>query len=102
VLRHFGANKKRAIEVYTRFVETSLDQKSQDEYYRATEGRLLGSEEFLDEIRHRVGEYRKARAPFDRISVEDLLSAGARSSGLSRENYAARARIAERYWPKKQ
>jgi hypothetical protein len=92
LLRHFGAKKKRAIEVYTTFVEMSLDQKSQDEYYRATEGRLLGSEEFLDEIRHRVGEYRPARASFDRISVEDLLSAGARSSGLSREELCSKSK----------
>ena len=50
VLRHFGGTKKRAVEVYTRFVESSLGQPSQDDYYRAAEGRLLGSEEFLEEI----------------------------------------------------
>jgi len=82
VLRHFGANKKRAVEVYSRFVEASLGQKSQDEYYRAAEGRVLGSEEFLEQTRHRVGEHRAARQPFNRTTVEDLLRAGERSGGV--------------------
>ena len=41
VLRHFGASRKRAVEAYIQFVESSLGEKSQDDYYRATEGRLL-------------------------------------------------------------
>ena len=73
MLRHFGATKKRAIEVYTRFVEASLGEKSQDDYYRAAEGRLLGSGEFVDEMRHRVGEHRASLQAVDRTSVEDLL-----------------------------
>jgi putative transposase len=44
VLRHFGATKKRAVEVYIRFVEASLSERSQEDYYRAAEGRLLGSD----------------------------------------------------------
>jgi hypothetical protein len=56
VLRHFGASKKRAVEVYMRFVDASLREKSKDDYYRASEGRLLGSEEFIGEIRHRVAD----------------------------------------------
>jgi REP-associated tyrosine transposase len=84
VLRHFGGTKKRAVEIYTRFVEASLGAKSQDDYYRAAEGRLLGSGEFVEEIRHRVGEHRASRE-VERTSVEDLLSAAERSSGLRRQ-----------------
>ena len=91
VLRHFGGTKKRAIEVYTRFVETSVGEKSQEGYYRATEGRLLGSEEFVKEVRHRIGEHQTARS-FDRIKIEDLLIAGARSSGLSREELSSKSK----------
>ena len=85
VLRHFGANKKRAVEVYIRFVEASLGEPSQRDYYRADEGRLLGSDEFLEEIKHRVGERRGDRKAIERTSVEDLLRAAEKSSGLSRQ-----------------
>src|SRR5713226_3332997 len=92
VLRHFGASKKRAVEVYTRFVEASLGEKSQDDYYRAAEGRVLGSDEFLKEIKHRVGEHRAQRKIFEGTSVEDLLSAAERSSGLTRQELCSRSK----------
>ena len=92
VLRHFGATKKRAVEVYTRFVEASLGEKSQGDYYRAAEGRLLGSGEFVEEIRHRVGEHRASQQGADRTSVEDLLNAAERSSGLSRQEMCSKSK----------
>ena len=85
VLRHFGASEKRAVEVYRGFVEAALAGKSQEEYYRAAEGRLLGSEEFLNEVSHRAGERRSSRESLSGVSIELLLKAWARSSGLSRE-----------------
>lgn len=92
VLRHFGGTKKRALEVYTRFVEASLGEPSQDDYYRATEGRLLGGEEFLDEIRHRVGDHLLTRKPFESTSIEDLLKAAAKVSGLSGQEVCSRSK----------
>jgi len=92
VLRHFGATKKRAIEVYIRFVEASLSERSQEGYYRAAEGRLLGSDEFLKEIRHRVGEHRVQRQTFERTSIDDLLSAAERSSGLTRQELCSKSK----------
>ncbi|MFY9556860.1 MAG: hypothetical protein WAV47_19275 [Blastocatellia bacterium] len=92
VLHHFGATKKRAVEVYTRFVEASLSDPSQHGYYRATEGRVLGGEEFLDEVRHRVGEHLTVRDSFNRISVDDLLMAAEESSGLSRAELCSRSK----------
>ena len=85
VLRHFGANKKRAVEVYIQFVEASLGEPSHRDYYRADEGRLLGSDEFLEEIKHRVGEHRTGVKAVEVRSVEDLLRAAERTSGLSRQ-----------------
>jgi hypothetical protein len=92
VLRHFGGSKRRAVEVYTRFVEAAAGQSSSDEYYRAAEGRLLGSEAFLDEVKHRVGEHRSKRKTFSRTSVEQLLKAAARSSGLSQQELCSMRR----------
>ncbi len=66
VLRHLGANKNKAIEVYAQFVNAALAQKSQREYYLAAEGRMLGSEEFLDEVKHRIGDHTGRRErPWD-------------------------------------
>jgi len=92
VLRHFGGTKKRAIETYTRFVEASMGEPSQDDYYRATEGRLLGGEEFLDEIKHRVGDHLAARKAFESTTIEDLLKAAAKSSGLSAQEICSKSK----------
>ena len=92
MLRHFGATKKRAIEVYIRFVEASLGEKSQEDYYRAAEGRVLGTDEFVKEIKHRVGVHQALRQIFDGTSVEDLLSAAERSSGLTRQELCSKSK----------
>ena len=92
VLRHFGATKKRAVEVYIRFVEASLSERSQEDYYRAAEGRLLGSDEFLKEIRHRVGEHPPRPRAIEQTSIDDLLSAAERSSGLTRQELCSKSK----------
>jgi hypothetical protein len=53
---------------------------------------LLGSDEFLKETRHRVGEHNTSRQTFDRISIEDLLSAAEQSSGLTREELLSKSK----------
>ena len=92
VLRHFGATKKRAVEVYARFAEASLGEKSKNDYYRAAEGRLLGSGDFVDEIKHRVGEHRASRQAVARTSVEDLLRVAKHSSGLTRQELCSKSK----------
>jgi REP element-mobilizing transposase RayT len=93
VLRHFGGTKKRAVEVYQRFVEAGVGQKSQEEYYRAAEGRLLGGEDFLQEIKHRVGEHRRQRKkPLEPISMKKLIEAAERTSGLRREYFCGKGK----------
>ena len=88
VLRHFGGTKKLAVEVYQRFVEVAIADKSQDEYYRAAEGRVLGSEEFLDQMRHRVGEARVKRS-HKKLSLDDLLKLAERASGINRQEFCS-------------
>jgi len=88
VLRHFGAKKKRAVEAYSQFVNAALDQKSQPEYYLAAEGRMLGDDEFLDEVKHRIGEYvgdqnKGVRKP----TIQAIIKAAAKASGLAREDF---------------
>jgi len=47
MLRHFGASRKRAVEAYIQFAEANLGEKSQDDCYRAAEGRLLEGKRIL-------------------------------------------------------
>jgi len=92
VLRHFGGTKRRAIEVYQRFVEAAIGEKSQEEYYRAAEGRLLGSDEFLADINHRVGEHRVWRMASKPIGIDELLEAAEKTSGLNREEMCSNSK----------
>ena len=56
VLRHFGAKKKVAREHFAQFVKAGMKLGHREEFYQAEEGRILGSEEFVDETIHRIGE----------------------------------------------
>ena len=95
VLRHFGAQKKVARERYREFVRAGMKLGHQAEFYRAEEGRILGSEEFVDATIHRLGEIEPARktkrkggvtdsASFD---AEALITAVETACGLEREKF---------------
>jgi putative transposase len=56
VLRHFGAKKGFASERYRQFVAAGIKQGHCEEFYAADEGRILGTEEFIDATIHRIGE----------------------------------------------
>jgi len=93
VLRHFGANKKRAIEVYSQFVNAALGEKSQRGYYRAAEGRMLGSEEFLDEVKHRIGDYMgKREKQIRKRDLETILKAAENATGLKRREFCTNSK----------
>jgi putative transposase len=93
VLRHFGANKKRAIEVYAEFVNAALGERSQKEYYLASEGRMLGSEEFLDEVKHRIGDYMgKRERRVRKRDLEAILKAAEKGTGLGRKEFCTNSK----------
>lgn len=56
VLRHFGVKKTVARERHRQFVAAGMKLGHQPELYLADEGRILGSEEFVDATIHRIGE----------------------------------------------
>ena len=56
VLRHFGAKKGLAREAYGHFVAAGMGLGHQEEFYLADQGRILGTEEFVDATIHRIGE----------------------------------------------
>ena len=87
VLRHFGANKKKAVEVYTQFVNAALGQQSQSEYYLAAAGRMLGTDEFLHEVKHRIGDYVLSRdKPVRKADMEGIVKAAEKATGLERKD----------------
>lgn len=56
VLRRFGPKKELARERYLQFMGAGIGLGSQDRFYKTEHG-LLGSEEFVDEMIHRMGEF---------------------------------------------
>ena len=78
VLRRFGPQKKRAHERYAAFMLAAIDEPDDDiAAFYAGQGGIIGSEEFVDETIHRMGEVDKWASkhrdvtPFD---AEILLS----------------------------
>jgi hypothetical protein len=96
VLRHFGANKKRAVQVYGEFVNAGIGEKSQPGYYLASEGRMLGSEEFQEEVRHRIGDHvdgrEKRRGEPD---LEAMLKAAEIATGIARREFCTNSKSRE-------
>jgi putative transposase len=71
VLRHFGAKQKVAREAYREFVAAGTKLGHQEEFYLTDEGRILGSEEFVDATIHRIGETKR----LPRVSGQNNLPA---------------------------
>jgi putative transposase len=61
VLRLFGAKKKKARENFAVYVAAGAKLGHQEQYYMASESGILGSEEFVDETIHRLGEKSRRR-----------------------------------------
>lgn len=96
VLRHFGATKKLARERFKLFVDSGMKAGHRAEFYEADEGRILGSEEFVDETKKRVGEIpRGARPEIKKRSapnLEGVIEAAAKASRLTQEEICSRSK----------
>jgi REP-associated tyrosine transposase len=90
VLRLFGATRKLARERFEMFVSASIKRGHCEQYYPVEDRRILGSEEFVDATKKRVGEIRQgAGARVKQIStpeLSELIDAVAKASGLARED----------------
>lgn len=95
VLRHFGAKRKMARQAYEEFVTAGMNLGHQEEFYVADEGRILGSEEFVDATIHRIGQTKLSpRAdPKDNLrgmgtfQAERLIVAVEKVCGLPRRDF---------------
>jgi hypothetical protein len=86
VLRHLGANKKLARERFQLFVRAGMKLGHREEFYRADEGRILGSGEWVAETKNRVGEIPRGARPQvktgSRLEVQALMRAAEKLSGV--------------------
>ena len=62
VLRHFGNKREFARQRYNEFIVAGMRLGHREEFYRAHEGSILGTEEFVDATIHRIGEQGQGRS----------------------------------------
>src|SRR6266571_1814223 len=86
VLRHFGARKNLARERFGLFVRAGMKLGHMEEFYRADEGRILGSDEFVAETKNRIGEIPRGARPQAKhrstLDPEALMRAAEKVTGL--------------------
>jgi REP element-mobilizing transposase RayT len=93
VLRHFGATKKLARERFRMFVNAGLKLGRRKEFYGGEEGRILGSEDFVETIKKRVGEVVKTKTKkCTAVELEGLIEAISAASRLGREEICSRSK----------
>jgi REP element-mobilizing transposase RayT len=101
VLRHFGAKREVARERYRKFVAAGIKQGHCEEFYAAEEGRILGSEEFIDATIHRIGEInrsnrgaKKKEFPGCEVELERLVAAVETVCNIPREDFCGTSKSA--------
>jgi len=92
MLRHFGARKTQARERYVAFVRAGKGLDEERKFYPSEESRLLGSDEFVDAMIHRIGEVPMKASRANRTGVQDLnldalIWATAKASGMCRDDF---------------
>lgn len=87
VLRRFGPNKERARERFANHVAAGMGHGHLDAFYEAKDG-VLGSDEFVDSMIHRIGEYVPKGTPElkaeETVDADVLADAVETVCGLSR------------------
>lgn len=95
VLRYFGANKREARATYRQFVRAGMRLGHLEEVYRAEMGQVLGSQEFLEETKRRVGQIpRGARPQYSGrpeaiVTVRELVKAVEIACDLSSDDFCS-------------
>ena len=86
VLRHFGATKKRARQRYKGFVKAGIKLGRREDIYGGEDNRLLGSEEFVESTKKRVGKAGKVKVKkYGAADLEQLMDALTEATALTRE-----------------
>src|SRR6266849_30811 len=98
VLRHFGVKKSIASERYRQFVAAGIKHGHCQEFYAADEGRILGTEEFVDATIHRIGEAKReirgSKNAASEFRPDRLIAELERICRVSREEFCGRSKSA--------
>lgn len=89
VLRHFGPRRSVARQRYARHVAAAMKLGHLGELYVAKDG-VLGSEAFVDEMIHRIGEHERRGTPQPakiEFDPEVLISAVESVTGVERQDF---------------
>jgi hypothetical protein len=97
VLRHFGAKKRLAREAYRQFVAAGMTSGHQEQFYLTDEGRILGTEEFVDATIHRLGESKRSGPvkPPKEFKADRLIKAVERVCRIPREDFCGSTKTLE-------
>ena len=91
VLRLFGARKAKATENFAQFVAAGARLGHQDEFYLTGKDGILGTEEFIDDTIHRLGDLdgKKKRTEIDpqEFDAERLILAVEKTCQLPRTDF---------------
>ena len=92
LLRYFGAIKTEARKSYLAFVRGGKGLDVQGHFYPSEESRLLGSDEFIDSMIHRIGEVprkgnRANGTGVQDLNMEALIWATVKASGMGRDDF---------------
>jgi REP-associated tyrosine transposase len=94
VLRHFGARRVTAREMFRRFVLAGIKQGRREDFYAVEDDRFLGTPEFVDATIHRIGEndLTETRSkgqlrPDQEVQMDRLMIAVERVCRISREDF---------------
>ena len=89
VLRHFGAKEEMARHAYRQFVAAGMMSGHQEQFYLTEEGRILGTEEFVDATIHRLGESSGSGPvrPTKEFKAERLIEAVEKVCQVPREDF---------------
>jgi len=70
ILKMFSENESAAVKLYSQFIQKALAEEHRDKYYEVIDQRILGSSEFVEEIKKRT-ENRDENKKQDRDQVHE-------------------------------
>jgi len=107
VLRRFAVRKAVARERFSQFVAAGAKLGHQEQFYETDRG-VLGSEKFVDEMIHSIGEFdtraavrrRKSKATPRKLRAEILIRAVEKVCDISREDFCGPSKEAKAVFAK--
>jgi REP element-mobilizing transposase RayT len=96
VLEQFSRRKRESIELYLEFLGQGVEEDRSRKYYEVRDQRILGDEEFYEEVVGKTGEKRSGKGGILRNeTLKDISTMVTRLTGVNTEDLRGRARDRE-------